>query len=76
VPVTPFGTIGRSAVALKFTIELLREGAVIHRTVVDEIKPLRAKVAAGHLLSKWKHRGATVARILNPHGEEIFTLDG
>jgi hypothetical protein len=53
----------------------MREGTVIHRTVVDVIKPLKAKVAADRLLSSWEKRGATVARILNPDGEEIFTLN-
>jgi hypothetical protein len=60
---------------LRFTIEIMREGTVMHRTVVDVIKPLKAKVAADRLLSAWEKRGATVARILNPHGEEIFTLN-
>jgi hypothetical protein len=51
----------------------MRDGTVMHRTVVDVIKPLKA--AADRLLSAWEKRGATVARILNPHGEEIFTLN-
>lgn len=60
---------------MKFTVEILRDSAVIHRIVVDVIKPLKAKVVAERLLSAWEKRGATVARVLNPHSEEIFTIN-
>jgi hypothetical protein len=59
---------------LKFTIEILRDGSVVDRAVVDLMKPLRAKVAAERLLSAWEKRGATVARVLNRSGEEIFII--
>jgi hypothetical protein len=62
---------------MKFTIEIVRAASgegegVLHRTVVDEISPKRAKAKADQLLGGWRGRGASGARILNHHGEELY----
>jgi hypothetical protein len=62
---------------MKFTIEIVRtvsgEGEdVLHRTIVDEISPKRAKAKADQLLGGWRGRGASGARILNHQGEELY----
>lgn len=62
---------------MKFTIEIVRAGAggredILHRTTVEEISPKRAKGKADQLLGGWRNRGASGARILNHHGEELY----
>ena len=62
---------------MKFTIEVVRtyeagRGDVLHRVSVDEISPRRVKVKADQLLSVWRSRGASFARVLNPRGEELY----
>ena len=62
---------------MKFTIEIVRSVTggredVLHRTTVDEISPKRAKGKADQLLSGWRGRGASGARILNHQGEELY----
>jgi len=66
-----------AAVAMKFTIEVVRPGEggreqVMHRTTVEEISPRRAKTKADALSLAWRKRGASAARVLNPHGEELY----
>ncbi|MFY9695024.1 MAG: hypothetical protein WA776_22320 [Xanthobacteraceae bacterium] len=63
---------------MKFTIEVVRavEGGaqdVLHRATIDEISPRRAKTKADLLRSVWLGRGATVVRVLNPRGEELYS---
>jgi hypothetical protein len=62
---------------MKFTIEVVRAvesggEEVLHRTAVDEISPRRAKTKADQLLSVWRNRGATAARVHNPRREELY----
>jgi hypothetical protein len=62
---------------MKFIIEVVRaaEGGrteVLHRVTADEISPQRTKVRADQLLSFWRSRGATSARVLNAQGEELY----
>ncbi|MGH6672777.1 MAG: hypothetical protein ACRECE_05720 [Xanthobacteraceae bacterium] len=64
---------------MKYTIEILRGAAdgheeVLHRTTVEEISPRRTKAKATQLLGGWRHRGASVARVRNHHGEELYRL--
>ena len=62
---------------MKFVIEVVRtrdDGRVkvLHRFTADEINPKRIKVRADQLLSFWRNRGATSARVLNARGEELY----
>jgi hypothetical protein len=63
---------------MKFTIEVVRaqeagRHEILHHTTVDEINPKRARSRADQLLSAWRPRGATAARVLNHRGEEVYT---
>lgn len=63
---------------MKFTIEVVRSvenrrEEVLHRSTIDEISPRRAKAKANQLVRVWNGRGATLARVLNHHGEELYT---
>jgi hypothetical protein len=65
---------------MRFVIEVVRadEGGrptVLHRLAADEISPKRVKVRADQLLSFWRGRGATRARVLNAFGEEIYVTE-
>ena len=62
---------------MRFTIEVVRAAeaepeAVLHRTIIDEISPRRAKTKADQLWSVWRGRGAIIVRVLNPRGEELY----
>jgi hypothetical protein len=62
---------------MKFIIEVVRAGGgghaeVLHRATADEISPKRVKVKADLLLDFWRGRGATLARVLNGRGEELY----
>jgi hypothetical protein len=62
---------------MKFIIEVVRavedgREEVLHRTAVDEISPRRAKTKADHLVRSWSRRGATLARVRNSRGEELY----
>jgi hypothetical protein len=62
---------------MKFVIEVVRtledgRAKVLHRFTADEINPKKIKVRADQLLSFWRNRGATSARVLNARGEELY----
>jgi hypothetical protein len=62
---------------MKFVIEVVRtledgQAKVLHRFTADEINPKKIKVRADQLLSFWRNRGATSARVLNARGEELY----
>jgi hypothetical protein len=62
---------------MKFIIEVVRSGdhreaEVLHRVAAEEISPKRVKVRADQLLTFWRGRGATSARVLNGRGEELY----
>jgi hypothetical protein len=62
---------------MRFVIEVVRGGGcgqaeVLHRVTAEEISPKRVKVRADHLLTVWRGRGATAARVLNGRGEELY----
>ena len=63
---------------MRFTIEIVRlnDGGsvrVLHRSVVDGISPKWAKTKATTLLDAWRPRGANGTRILNRHGEQLYS---
>jgi hypothetical protein len=65
---------------VKFLIEIVRaqqgaEMGVLHRVAVDEMKLKRVQFRAETLLSIWRKRGATGARISNHRGEELLSWD-
>ena len=62
---------------MKFTVEVVRasehgQTEILHRVAADEISPKRMKVRAEQLLTVWRGRGATSARVLNARGEELY----
>jgi hypothetical protein len=62
---------------MKFIIEVVRTGEhgrteVLHRVEADEISPKWVKVRADQLVTFWRGRGATMARVLNVRGEELY----
>jgi len=64
---------------MKYTIEILRDAAdgreqLLHRATVEEISPRWVKTRAKQLLGGWRHRAASVARVLNRHGEELYRV--
>jgi hypothetical protein len=60
---------------MKFTIDIVRpNGRVMHRTVIEELNPTRAKTKAENLLNAWRDRGASSSRLLNEKDEEIYVL--
>jgi hypothetical protein len=65
---------------VKFFIEIIRvqEGAeaeVLHSATVDELNLNRARSRTEQMLSLWRRRGATRARISNHRGEELQSWD-
>jgi hypothetical protein len=62
---------------MKFTVEVVRASEhgrteILYRIAADEISPKRMKVRAEQLLTVWRGRGATSARVLNARGEELY----
>jgi hypothetical protein len=62
---------------MKFIIEVVRADdrgrtEILHRVAADEISPKWVKVRADQLLTFWRGRGATSARVLNVRGEELY----
>jgi hypothetical protein len=56
---------------MKFTIDIVRRnGRLLHRVVVEELDPMRAKVKATNLLKIWSERGASTARLLDQNDNE------
>ena len=65
---------------MKFAIEILRANVgartdILHRVTVDEMNPKMARTKAADLLAAWRRRGANAARILNGHGEELYSWE-
>ena len=60
---------------MKLTIDIVRpNGRLLHCAVVEETDPTRAKTKAENLLSTWRERGASTARLFSQKGEEIYIL--
>jgi streptomycin 6-kinase len=67
----------RADFSMKFVVEVVRTGEsgraeILHRVEADEISPKWVKVRADQLLTFWRGRGATAARVLNVRGEELY----
>jgi hypothetical protein len=57
---------------MKFTIDIVRpNGRAMHRPVVEELNPTRAKTKAENLLNTWHEQGGSSFRLLNEKDEEI-----
>jgi hypothetical protein len=64
--------------SLKFTIEIFKadnDGSetVLHRKGITSITPLGARKEARRLLAAWKNRQANSARVLNVHGDALYS---
>ena len=64
--------------SLKFTIEIFTidsDGSetLLHRTRITAITPLGARKEASRLLAAWKNRHANSARVLNVHGDALYS---
>jgi hypothetical protein len=61
---------------MRFHIEIARADnagtVIVHRTSVDEMSPLRARIKAANLLTLYAGRGANSARVLNDKNEELY----
>jgi len=62
---------------MRFTVEIFAhsEGTetVLHRTMITAMNPVFARKEARHLLATWKKRKADSARLLNAHGETLYS---
>jgi hypothetical protein len=60
--------------SVKFTIEIYgADSKVLHRTIVVAINPLIARKKAVQLFVEWEKRKAAGVRVLNAHGETLYS---
>jgi hypothetical protein len=58
---------------MKFIVEISADKGVLHRTVIEAMRPARAKAQAYFIFKRWQSRGANNVQIVNQRGETLYS---